>query len=189
MLRYAHMLAIAALAAVGVSAMAADETKTVHDFKAKSIKGKEVDLSEYKGKVLLITNVASKCGLTPQYEQLESLYEKFDDKGLVVLAFPCNQFGGQEPGTDAEVAEFCKATYDVKFPLFSKIDVNKAGAHDLYKYLTSLDTAPVKKGEISWNFEKFIVGKDGKVVARFGPRTSPEDPEVMKVLEAELAKK
>jgi glutathione peroxidase len=168
---------------------AADNAKSPLDFKAKSIKGKEVDLSQYKGKVLLVVNVASKCGLTPQYEPLEALHEKYADKGLAVLGFPCNQFGAQEPGTNAEVEEFCKSTYDVKFDLFSKIDVNGDNACDLYKYLTSLDAKPAGKGKISWNFEKFLIGRDGQVVARFAPRTSPTDPEVIKAIEAELAKK
>jgi glutathione peroxidase len=155
----------------------------------KSITGQDVDLADYKGKVVLIVNVASKCGLTPQYENLESLYEKDKDKGLVVLGFPCNQFGKQEPGTEAEIAEFCSETYKVKFPLFSKINVNGTEAAPLYKYLTSLDTKPQGKGKISWNFEKFVVGRGGEVVARFAPNVEPDSPEVLKVIDAELAKK
>jgi glutathione peroxidase len=188
------MLKVVTLSLLGVMAMvgftaAADNAKSALDFKAKSIKGKEVDLSQYKGKVLLVVNVASKCGLTPQYEPLEALHEKYANQGLAVLGFPCNQFGAQEPGTDAEVEEFCKSTYDVKFDLFSKIDVNGDNACDLYQYLTSLDAKPAGKGKISWNFEKFLIGRDGQVVARFAPRTSPTDPEVIKAIEAELAKK
>jgi glutathione peroxidase len=160
------------------------------DYKVKSIKGKEVDLGDkYKGKVLLVVNVASKCGLTPQYESLETLHEKYADKGLAVLGFPCNQFGAQEPGTEEQIEEFCKSTYDVKFDLFKKVDVNGDNADPLYKHLTAVDTKPAGKGKISWNFEKFLIGRDGKVVARFSPQTAPDDPSVVKAIEAELAKK
>jgi len=158
-------------------------------YKMKSITGQDVDLAEYKGKVVLIVNVASECGLTDQYKQLEAIYEKYNDKGLVVLGFPCNQFGKQEPGSEAEIAKFCSDTYHVKFPLFSKIEVNGNEAAPLYKYLTALDTKPQGKGKISWNFEKFVVGKTGQVVARFAPPTVPDAPEVVAVIETELAKK
>src|SRR5262245_27849704 len=158
-------------------------------YKMKSITGQEVNLAEYKGKVVLMDNVASKCGLTPQYEGLEAMYEKYKDKGLVVLGFPCNQFGRQEPGTEAEIAEFCSETYKVKFPLFAKVEVNGSGAAPLYQYLTSLQTKPQGKGKISWNFEKFLVGKNGEVVARFAPNIEPDAPEVVGLIEAELAKK
>jgi glutathione peroxidase len=171
-------------------AMANGEERTPGplEFKMKSIMGKEVDLTEYKGKVVLIVNVASECGLTPQYEQLQAIHEKYQDKGLVVLGFPCNQFGQQEPGSDQEIAQFCAQNYRVKFPLFSKIEVNGPGAAPLYKYLTAQETKPQGKGKISWNFEKFVVGKNGKVVARFAPNTEPDDPAVIKLIEAELAK-
>jgi glutathione peroxidase len=158
-------------------------------YKMKSITGQDVNLADYKGKVVLIVNVASECGLTDQYKQLEAIYEKYNDKGLVVLGFPCNQFGKQEPGSEAEIAKFCSDTYNVKFPLFSKIEVNGNEAAPLYKYLTALDTKPQGKGKISWNFEKFVVGKNGQVVARFSPPTVPDAPEVVSVIEAELAKK
>ena len=157
--------------------------------KMKSITGQDVDLSQYKGKVVMIVNVASECGLTPQYEQLEAMYEKYSDKGLVVLGFPCNQFGRQEPGTEAEIAQFCSNNYKIKFPLFAKVEVNGNGAAPLYKYLTALDTRPQGKGKISWNFEKFVVGKNGQVTARFAPTTVPDAPEVVAVIEAELAKR
>ncbi len=162
--------------------MAAD---SVHDFTVKSIDGKDVKMSDYKGKVLLIVNVASKCGATPQYEQLQALQAKYESKGLVVVGFPCNQFGGQEPGTAAEIKDFCKSTYDVSFPLMSKIDVNGSDQAPIYAFLKehAADT-----GNIGWNFEKFIVGKDGNVAARFKTRTKPDAAEVVKVLEAELAK-
>jgi glutathione peroxidase len=164
------------------------EEKGALDFKMKSITGQEVDLAQYKGKVVLMVNVASKCGLTDQYEGLEALYEKYKDKGVVVLGFPCNQFGKQEPGTDAEIAEFCSATYKVKFPMFSKIEVNGQGAAPLYQHLTALDARPKGKGNISWNFEKFLVGKSGQVVARFAPSTEPQAKEVVETIEAELKK-
>jgi len=158
-------------------------------YKMKSITGQDADLSQYQGQVVLIVNVASECGLTPQYEQLEAIYEKYRDKGLVVLGFPCNQFGQQEPGTEAQIARFCTENYKVQFPLFSKIEVNGNGAAPLYKYLTALDTKPQGKGKISWNFEKFLIGKSGQVVARFAPPTAPDAPEVVAAIEAELAKK
>ena len=181
--------AIAAVTSFSVSSASADDKPPAAlNFTMKSITGKEVKLSEYHGKVLLVVNVASKCGLTPQYEQLEAMNEKYADKGLVVLGFPCNQFLKQEPGTDAEIAEFCAATYKVKFPMFSKIDVNGKDAAPLYKHLTSLDTQPKGKGDISWNFEKFVIGKNGQVVARFAPRTAPDAKEVLDVVEAELKK-
>ena len=169
-------------------ASAADAAKSPLDFKMKSIKGEEVDLAKYKGKVLLVVNVASRCGLTGQYKQMEELHEKFGDQGLAVLGFPCNQFGGQEPGTEADIEKFCQTKFNVKFDMFAKVDVND-NACDLYKLLTNLDTKPTGKGKISWNFEKFVIGRDGQVAARFSPKTSPTDPELLKVLEAELAKK
>ena len=166
----------------GGAAMAVD---TVHDFTVKSIEGKDVKLSDYKGKVLLIVNVASKCGATPQYEQLQALQKKYESKGLVVLGFPCNQFGMQEPGSETQIKEFCESTYEVSFPLFAKIDVNGDKEAPLYHFLK--ETAP-ESGNIGWNFEKFIVGKDGKVAARFKTRTKPDAAEVVKVLETELGK-
>ena len=159
------------------------------NFKMNMLDGKEVDLSKYDGKVVMIVNVASQCGLTPQYEQLQALHKKYAEKGLAIVGFPCNQFGQQEPGTADEIREFCRAKYDVTFDLFGKIDVNGDDACPLYKYLTALDTKPTGAGKISWNFEKFIVNRHGEVVARFAPRTKPDDPEVLKVIEAELAKK
>jgi glutathione peroxidase len=179
---------VAAAVAAGSNAQAEEKAPAALNFTMKSITGKEVNLADYKGKVLLVVNVASKCGLTPQYEELEALHEKLNDKGLVVMGFPCNQFGKQEPGTDAQIAEFCEATYKVKFPMFSKVDVNGEEAAPLYKYLTSVETKPKDKGDITWNFEKFVIGKNGEVVARFAPRTAPDSKEVMAVIEAELAK-
>lgn len=170
------------------SAQADDKKPTALDFKVKSIAGKEVDLSEYKGKVIVVVNVASECGLTPQYEGLEALYQKYSNKGLTVLGFPCNQFGKQEPGSDAEIAQFCETNYKVKFPMFSKVEVNGEGAAPLYKHLTSQDAKPKGKGQVAWNFEKFVIGKNGEVVARFAPKTEPDDAELVKTIEAELAK-
>jgi glutathione peroxidase len=181
-------LAIIALVGTANSATAAAQEETVLKFKVKSLAGKDVDLADYKDKVVLIVNVASKCGLTPQYEQLEAIYKKYGEEGLAVLGFPCNQFGGQEPGTAEEIQEFCKANYGVTFDLFEKIDVNGDGAAELYKTLTALETKPTGPGKISWNFEKFLVDRNGVVVARFGPKTKPDDPEVIKAIEAELAK-
>jgi glutathione peroxidase len=155
----------------------------------KSLDGKDVDLGRYKGRVVLIVNVASKCGLTPQYEQLQALHEKYAEDGLAVLGFPCNQFLSQEPGTAEEIGQFCRVNYGVTFDMFAKVEVNGKGACELYKTLTALDTKPVGPGRISWNFEKFIIGRDGTVIARFSPRTKPDSPEVIKVIEAELAKK
>jgi glutathione peroxidase len=158
-------------------------------FTMKSLDGKHVNLEKYQGKVVLIVNVASKCGFTPQYKQLQSLYEKYRKDGLAILAFPCNQFHSQEPGTAEEIKAFCRRNYHVSFDMFAKVKINGDGACGLYKTLTSLKTKPVGPGKISWNFEKFIVGRNGEVVARFAPRTKPDDAKVVKVIKAELAKK
>ncbi len=158
-------------------------------FKMKSLAGKPIDLADYQGKVVLVVNVASECGLTPQYEALQELHAKLASEGLVVLGVPCNQFGKQEPGTAAEITEFCKANYGVSFTLLEKSNVNGDGACDLYKYLTSLDTKPKGAGKVGWNFEKFLIGRDGKVVARFEPRTAPDAEPVLKAIKTELAKK
>jgi glutathione peroxidase len=176
-----------ALAMSGVSMSHANDAAPALNFKMKSLDGKEVDLSEFHGKVVLMVNVASKCGLTPQYEQLQALHEKYHDKGLVVMGFPCNQFGGQEPGGPQEIKSFCTSKYGVDFPMFEKVDVNGEQACELYQYLTALDTKPAEKGKISWNFEKFLVGRDGKVIARFSPRTKPDAEEVISAIEKELA--
>jgi glutathione peroxidase len=136
-----------------------------------------------------MVNVASKCGLTPQYKELEGLHEKYADKGLAVLGFPANEFGKQEPGTDGEIADFCKAKYDVKFDMFSKVVVKGDGQCDLYKFLTSEKTDPKFAGDIKWNFEKFLVGRDGNVIARFAPTVKPDSPEVIKAIETALAEK
>lgn len=151
----------------------------------KAIDGSDVDLSGYKGKVVLIVNVASRCGATPQYAGLQALYDTYKDKGLVVLGFPANDFGAQEPGSDGEIREFCSTKYNVTFPMFSKITVKGPQKAALYKVLT--ETAE-PSGEVGWNFEKFLIGKDGTVVGRFKTRVPPNDPDLVAAIEAELAK-
>ncbi len=154
----------------------------------KMLDGSEKNLADYKGKVVLVVNVASRCGNTPQYSDLQKLYDVYKGRGLVILGFPCNQFGGQEPGTDSEIAEFCESKYGVNFDMFSKIEVNGADACPLYKSLTSLPLRPVGKGNISWNFEKFLIGRDGKPVARFSPGTKPSNQGFVRYVEEELSK-
>jgi len=152
---------------------------TLYDFSAKTLAGKPLSLDAYKGKLALVVNTASKCGLTPQYAGLEDLNKKYAGKGLAVLGFPCNQFGAQEPGTAEEIGAFCQKNYGVSFPMFEKIDVNGAGAHPLYQWLKSAAAEadqPGKKAEdIEWNFAKFLVGRDGKVIRRYSAKTKPED--------------
>jgi glutathione peroxidase len=147
---------------------------TVYDFKATTINGRAQALRRYKGKVLLIVNVASKCGFTPQYAGLEELYRKHRDQGLVVLGFPCDQFGHQEPGDEEEIRNFCSLTYDVTFPMFAKIEVNGDGTHPLYRYLKSAAPGLLGSEAIKWNFTKFLVGRDGRVIRRYASRDTPE---------------
>lgn len=158
------------------------------NFTMKSLDGKPVKLDKYAGKVVLVVNVASQCGYTPQYEQLEALYKKYGPQGFVVLGFPANEFGQQEPGSDAEIAQFCKQNYGVTFDMFSKVVVKGPGQCALYEYLTSPKTDPKFAGPIKWNFEKFLLARDGKVVARYRSATEPDAPEVTQAIEAELAK-
>lgn len=158
----------------------------IYEFKMDNIDGKPVELTKFKGQVLVVVNVASKCGLTPQYEGLEAMHKKYKDKGLSVLGFPANEFGGQEPGTNAEIKEFCTGKYNVTFPMFSKIVVKGEGIHPLYKWL--LDQTE-NKADIEWNFAKFVVGRDGKVIARFHPKTAPNDPAFVAVVDKALATK
>lgn len=146
----------------------------IYDFSVHDAKGEEVALADYKGKVLLIVNTASKCGFTGQYEGLESLYSELKDEGLEVLGFPCNQFGGQEPGSDQEIQEFCKLSFGVKFPVFSKVEVNGENAHPLYEFLKSEALGILGSKSIKWNFTKFLVDRNGKVVKRFSPKDKPE---------------
>jgi glutathione peroxidase len=160
-----------------------------YSFKMKSLDGEEVDLSKYSGKVVLAVNVASRCGYTPQYAGLQELHEKYKDKGLAVIGVPCNQFGGQEPGTSKQIAEFCQSKYDVSFDMLEKVDVNGSQACELYQYLTAQETQPVGAGDVKWNFEKFLIGKDGKVIARFRSGTKPNDGELVNLIEKQLAAK
>ena len=147
---------------------------TIYDFSAQDIDGNARSLSEFRGAPILIVNVASKCGFTPQYKGLEALHRKYADKGLKVLGFPCNQFGAQEPGDADEIKNFCSLTYDVSFPIFSKVDVNGPKAHPLYAYLTNAKRGLWGTRNIKWNFTKFLIGKDGEILGRFGPQVTPE---------------
>jgi len=158
----------------------------VLDFTLNSIDGKPAPLSQYQGKVVLIVNVASKCGYTPQYAGLEKVYEKYKDKGFVILGFPANNFLAQEPGTNEEIKTFCSSKYNVTFPMYSKISVKGADIHPLYRFLTDKQTNPASGGDINWNFTKFLVGKDGKVIARFEPAVTPESLEVTGAIEKAL---
>lgn len=157
------------------------------DFTVLDIEGREVPLARYRGQVVLIVNVASQCGLTPQYEQLQALHERYAERGLRILAFPANNFGGQEPGTNAEIQRFCTDRYRVRFDLFGKISVRGADQHELYKFLTSPEKNGRFGGDIQWNFTKFLIGRDGRVVARFEPRTKPDAAEVVAAIEQALA--
>lgn len=180
--------------------------KTILQYNVTTIDGEKTTLERFKGNVLLIVNVASKCGLTPQYDQLENLQATLAEDGFAVLGFPCNQFLGQEPGSDEEIKTFCSTTYGVTFPMFSKIDVNGEGRHPLYQALTSIapkaiapegsefyakmvskGRAPAQPGDILWNFEKFLIGRDGQVIARFSPDMTPENPVLLNALQKALA--
>ncbi|MBI5168669.1 MAG: glutathione peroxidase [Candidatus Eisenbacteria bacterium] len=192
-LRLAAVLALLAVAAVVVPNFVTAKPstgdrpvtgKTLHSFEVRDIDGKKVSLAQYRGKIVLVVNTASKCGLTPQYEGLETLYEKYRGQGFEVLAFPANDFLGQEPGTDDEIQEFCSTRYAVKFPLFSKISVKGKTQAPLYQWLTKDSGFP---GDIEWNFAKFLVGPDGKVVARFHPKTKPLDASVTSAIDSALA--
>ncbi|MBY8879534.1 glutathione peroxidase [Actinacidiphila acidipaludis] len=161
---------------------------TLYDIPLRTLDGAATSLADHRGKAVLVVNVASKCGLTPQYEGLERLHKRFADRGFTVLGVPCNQFGGQEPGSAEEIQTFCSATYGVTFPMLEKIEVNGAGRHPLYAALTQVPDAAGEAGDITWNFEKFLVGTDGEVVGRFRPRTEPEATEITEAIEAELSK-
>lgn len=155
-----------------------------HDIKLKALDGQELPLTPFKNKAVLVVNVASKCGLTPQYAALENLYQQYKDQGLMILGLPCNQFAGQEPGTEAEIAEFCQLNYGVTFPLGEKLDVNGPNRHQLYRLLAG--EGAEFPGDITWNFEKFLVRQSGEVIARFSPRTAPDDPAVIQAIEKAL---
>jgi glutathione peroxidase len=163
------------------------KTQTISDFELDTIDGQAKKLADYAGQVVLLVNVASKCGLTPHYQGLQELYEHNKGRGFTVLGFPCNQFGGQEPGSNAEVKSFCATTYGVTFPMFAKLDVNGANRAPLYAWLTGEKTAPDGPGDIAWNFTKFVIGRDGRVAARFNPRVEPSDPALRAAIDAALA--
>lgn len=160
---------------------------TFHDFTVSTLEGTPRPLASYAGQVLLVTNVASRCGLTPQYAALEALHRELSPRGGSVLGFPCNDFAGQEPGTADEIRAFCSTSYDVTFPLFAKVKVLGDDRAPVYAFLTSADAAPKGAGDVTWNFEKFVVGKDGQVLARFAPNVTPDDPELRAVIERALA--
>jgi len=159
---------------------------SIYDIPLRTLAGAPWSLAELAGRALLIVNVASKCGLTPQYEGLQQLHERYADRGFSVVGFPCNQFGGQEPGTPEEIQDFCSTTYGVTFPLGEKIEVNGPGRHPLYAELTRVPDADGKAGDVEWNFEKFLVAPSGAVVRRFRPGTEPTDPELVAAIEAQL---
>jgi len=182
------------ICAVGCVAEGPETTKqaempvtNIYDFTMRDIDGKDVSLSTFKGKVLLIVNVASKCGFTGQYAGLEKLYQTYQGKGLVILGFPANDFLGQEPGTEAEIKSFCTLTYGVTFPMFAKISVKGKAMHPLYRFLTSQETDPEFSGRITWNFNKFLVSRSGRVIGRFGSTTKPDDAKLVAAIEQALA--
>ena len=181
------MKAIAILASVFLMQTITSPAQPIDKIAVKDIDHKETTIGAYQGKVLLIVNVASKCGFTPQYTGLEALYEKYKDRGLVVLGFPCNQFGAQEPGTNEEIKKFCSINYNVTFPLFDKIDVNGPSRAPLYVALAGKDSP--FPGDIKWNFTKFLISRDGKIIHRFDSKAKPDSPEMISVIEAALAAK
>jgi glutathione peroxidase len=162
---------------------------TLHDFQVNAIDGQSKSLRDYAGKTLLVVNVASRCGLTPQYTALEALYRRFKDHDFAVLGFPCNDFGAQEPGTESEIKTFCESKYDVSFPLFSRVHVKGDEQAPLYKFLTTQNTAPDGPGDIAWNFAKFLIDGEGKVIARFGPQVAPDAPDVTSAIEKSTQRK
>ena len=187
-MRIASLIAgvlFAAGAAVAVAA-APDSGKSIYDFTLKSIDGQSTPLASYKGKVVLLVNVASRCGFTPQYTALESVYEKYKDRGLVIVGVPANNFMGQEPGTDQEIKTFCSAKYNVTFPMMHKLSVKGEDKTPLYQYLTSKTEDPKFGGEIQWNFTKFLFDRNGNPVARFEPKVTPDSPEVVAAIESAL---
>lgn len=196
------ILILVGLAAIGIAGVAyrygmifnpspaaAPPENSMYEFTMKDIDGNAVKLDTYRGKVVMVVNVASKCGYTPQYEGLEAIYKKYSEKGFVILGFPANNFMGQEPGTDAEIKEFCSTKYKVTFPMFAKISVTGADQHPFYTYLTNSKSDPEFAGEISWNFNKFIIDRNGKIVARFGSKDTPESESVTAAIEKYLAAK
>jgi len=190
--RIAAIIALGSLMSIGTFSSAAEKPlPAALNFDMQTLKGEDVNLAEkYEGKVVLLVNVASRCGLTPQYEALQALHKKYEKKGLAIVGVPCNQFGGQEPGDAEAIESFCQENYGVEFDLLSKVNVKlkKPDQSPLYKYLTSKKTNPEHAGEISWNFEKFLFNREGEVVARFSPKTKPDAEKVVGKIEQELAK-
>lgn len=181
------MKAIALLAALLFMQTIVAHAESIYDIKLKDIDGKDTTLAAYKGKAVLIVNVASKCGYTKQYAGLETIYQKYKDKGFTVLGFPCNQFGGQEPGTNEEIKQFCSSKFNVTFPLYDKVEVNGANRHPLYVALAGKDSP--FPGDIKWNFNKFLISKDGAILKRFDSKVTPESEEMTKAIEGALAAK
>lgn len=185
----------ASLLLAGIAGVVSSDEKgdknvpAVLNFKMKKLDGSDVNLADYKGKVVLFVNVASKCGYTPQYKPLEAIHEKYAEKGLAIIGVPANEFGKQEPGTDKEIAEFCQKNFGVKFDMLSKVVVKGDEICPLYKYLTSKETDPKFAGDVKWNFEKFLISRNGEIVARFASKVEPDSEEVVKAIETELAKK
>ena len=201
--RLAHSLpALAACALLGACTSNTDESAStdtneaampntptntaIYDVQLQTLDGSATSLADYRGRALLMVNVASKCGLTPQYKDLEQLQQTYGERGLTVIGFPCNQFGGQEPGTPAEIQSFCTENYGVSFPLMEKLDVNGDERHPLYQLLTAVPDAKGEAGDVQWNFEKFVLSADGTTITRFRPRTAPDDPAVISAIEAGL---
>lgn len=187
------LIAIALIAAFGagnlIAAKPPKKAKTIYDFTVKDIDGNDVKLKKFKGKVALVVNVASKCGYTPQYEGLQAIYQKYKDQGFVILGFPANNFREQEPGTNAEIKEFCESKYKVTFPMFAKISVKGDDQEPLYQFLTSKESNPQFAGDITWNFNKFLVDKNGKIIARFTSKDTPQSDAVTQAIEKALAQK
>jgi glutathione peroxidase len=182
------LLALVAAPFAGAEEKGDKKVAPVLNFKMKTLDDKEVDLSKYQGKVVMFVNVASKCGYTKQYKALQALHDKYAETGLVIIGVPANEFGKQEPGTNQEIAEFCSTQYGVKFPMLSKVVVKGEGICPLYKYLTEKETNAKSAGAIKWNFTKFVIGKNGAIVARFEPEVKPDSEEFIKTIEAELQK-
>lgn len=192
LLAFVVVVVCAALFAISISsressaASGVEKMNSIYDFSLKDIDHKEVSLSQYRGKVVMVVNVASRCGYTPQYEGLQKVYMKYKDRGFVILGFPANNFMSQEPGTDEEIKTFCSTKYSVTFPIFSKISVKGDDIHPLYKFLTSKETNPDFGGDIKWNFSKFLVDKNGKIIGRFEPKVTPESEQVIQAIEKAL---
>jgi len=186
---FAALVAAFGLSVLLISPSVSAGPPNIYNFKVRDIDGKDVRLKSYKGKVVMVVNTASKCGYTPQYEGLQALYDKYKDKGLVILGFPANNFGGQEPGTEAEIKEFCTSKYKVTFPMFAKISVKGEDQHPLYAYLTSKETNPNFGGDVSWNFNKFLIDRSGKIVGRFTSKDKPMADSLIAEVEKHLAAK